>query len=87
MRKGYTLVELLVTLLLLGLLGGVIIFNVNNLSNKSKKSEYKRYIETILSAAKVYSNVNTVAFSELYDNKYRYVIQYLYINLTTKINC
>ena len=76
MRKGYTLVELLVTILLLGLLGGVIIFNVNSISNKNKKNEYKRYIETIISAAKVYSNVNTVAFSELYDNK-----AFIYIEL------
>lgn len=76
MRKGYTLVELLVTILLLGLLGGVIIFNVNSMSNKSKKNEYKRYIETILSAAKVYSNVNAPAFSDLYDNK-----AFIYIEL------
>jgi prepilin-type N-terminal cleavage/methylation domain-containing protein len=76
MRKGYTLTELLVTILLIGLLGGVIIFNVNSISNKNKKKEYQRYIETILSASKVYSNVNTVAFSELYENK-----AFIYIEL------
>ena len=76
MRKGYTLVELLVTILLLCVIGGVVTFNVVNISKRNKKNEYKRYIESILSASKVYSNVNSVAFAELYDNK-----AFIYIKL------
>lgn len=75
-RKGFTLVELLVTIILLGIVGGIIIYNMTSVSNSSKETEYERFVAKVKSAAAVYADLNPEAFDELYVSK-----AYLYITI------
>ena len=68
-KNGFTLVELLVTIVLLGVVTTVIIFNVTNISKNSKKTEYERFVASIKSSASVYADMNPEAFQDLYVNK------------------
>ena len=69
LKKGFTLVELLVTIVLLGVVGAIVIYNMTSVTSNSKESEYDRFIATIKSAAKVYSSNNPEAFDSLYSNR------------------
>lgn len=75
-RKGFTLVELLVTIVLLGVIGAIIIYNMTSVSNESKENEYERYIATVKSASSVYADMFPEVFNELYVSK-----AYIYITL------
>ena len=68
-KNGFTLVELLVTIVLLGVVTTVIIFNVTNISKNSKKTEYERFVASVKSSASVYADMNPEAFQDLYVNK------------------
>ena len=68
-KNGFTLVELLVTIVLLGIVTTVIIFNVSNVSKNSKKTDYERFVASIKSSASVYADMNPLAFQDLYVNK------------------
>ena len=80
-KKGFTLVELLVTIVLLGVVATVIIFNVTNVSKNSKKTEYERFIASIKSSASLYADMNPEAFQDLYINK-----SFIYITVGDLIN-
>ena len=80
-RKGFTLVELLVTIILLGVVATVIIFNVTNVSKNSKKTEYERFVASIKSSASLYADMNPEAFQDLYVNK-----SFIYITVGDLIN-
>lgn len=75
-KNGFTLVELLVTIILLGVIGAIVIYNMTSVSTSSKETEYDRFITSIKSAATVYSELNPDAFDELYINK-----SYIYIKV------
>ena len=68
-RKGFSLVELIVTIVLLVVIGAIIIFNVANIGSTSKDTEYERFIAKITSAASVYADQNPDVFDSLYVNK------------------
>ena len=80
-KKGFTLVELLVTIILLGVVATVIIFNVTNVSKNSKKTEYERFVASIKSSASLYADMNPEAFQDLYVNK-----SFIYITVGDLIN-
>ena len=80
-RKGFTLVELLVTIVLLGVVAAIIIFNVTNVSKNSKKTEYERFVASIKSSASLYADMNPEAFQDLYINK-----SFIYITVGDLIN-
>lgn len=75
-EKGFTLVELLVTIILLGVIGAIIIYNMTSVSNNSKESEYERYVAKVKSAASVYADTFPDVFNELYVSK-----AYIYITV------
>lgn len=75
-KQGFTLVELLVTIILLGIVASIVIYNMTNISNTSKEIDYERYIAAIKSAADVYVTNNSDSFNELYVNK-----AYIYLTI------
>lgn len=75
-KKGFTLVELLVTIILLGVIGAIIIYNMTSVSQNSKENEYERFVAKVKSAASVYADTYPDVFNELYVSK-----AYIYINI------
>ena len=73
-RRGFTLVETLVAVVLLSVVGGIIIYNMTNISTNKKDNEYERFVNTVKSAAGIYADLNPDAFNELYNSK-----SYIYI--------
>ena len=53
-RKGFTLVELLVTVLILGIVTGLSIPLIRNVQNNNKNREYIAYMDTMKYSAKLY---------------------------------
>ena len=73
-KNGYTLTEILVVVLLLSIVGGIIIFNVNVVLNNNKTKSYEKYIAQVKSSAETYASLNQDAINDLYENKsYTYV--------------
>ncbi len=68
-KQGFTLVELLVTIVLLGIVAAIVIYNMTNVADNNKETEYDRYIAAIKSAADVYATNNPDAFNDLYVSK------------------
>ncbi|MCX4365737.1 MAG: type II secretion system protein [Bacilli bacterium] len=68
-KQGFTLVELLVTIVLLGIVAAIVIYNMTNVSNDTKETDYERYIAAVKSAADVYATNNPEAFNDLYVSK------------------
>lgn len=68
-KKGFTLVELIVTIILLGIVGAIIVYNITSVSKTSKETDYERFIAQVKSAASTYADLNADAFSDLYVNK------------------
>lgn len=75
-NKGFTLVELIVVIILLGIVGTVVVYNMTSVSNTSKDTEYKRFIASVKSAANVYADMNPEAFDDLYVTR-----SYIYIKI------
>lgn len=80
-RMGFTLVELLVTIILLGVIGAIVVYNMMNVSTNSKEAEYDKFIAKVKSAAEAYASLNPDVFKDLYINK-----AYLYIKMEDLIN-
>ncbi len=68
-KNGYTLTEILVVVLLLSIVGGIIIFNVNSILNNNKTKSYEKYIAQVKSSAETYASLNMDAVNDLYENK------------------
>lgn len=81
MKKGFTLVELLITIVLLGIIGAIVIYNMTNISRDTKENDYQRFIAEIKSAASVYADMYPDAFNELYVSR-----AYIYITLGDLVN-
>ena len=54
LQKGFTLVELLVVIVILGILAAVVVFAVNGITNKSKTSACQIEVRTINTANQAY---------------------------------
>ena len=57
-RKGFSLVELLAAIVIMGLLAGIAIVSINYLLDKAKKEYYKAQEDEIVMAAKSYTQDN-----------------------------
>ena len=68
-KKGFTLVELIVTIVLLGVVGAIIIYNMTSVASTSKETDYERFVAAIKSAASVYADTNEEIFNQLYVDK------------------
>lgn len=68
-KQGFTLVELLVTIVLLGIVAAIVIYNMTNVGKNTKETDYERYIAAIKSASDVYATNNPDAFNDLYVSK------------------
>lgn len=55
-KKGFTLTELLVVVVILGILAGLSIPLIRNLSSTFEKKKYQSYADSVLSASKIYNN-------------------------------
>ena len=75
-KQGFTLVELLVTIVLLGIVAAIVIYNMTNVANDTKETDYERYIAAVKSAADVYATNNPEAFNDLYVSK-----SYVYLTI------
>ncbi len=62
-QKGFTLVELLVVIVILGILAAVVVFAVGGITNSSKTSSCKIEVRTINTATQAfYANGGSVAY-------------------------
>jgi len=55
-NKGFTLVEVLAIVIILGVLIAIMIPNINNLINKNKEDSYKQLLKSFENAAKIYTS-------------------------------
>ena len=68
-KLGFTLVELLVTIILLGVVGAIVIYNMTSVTSTSKEADYERFIAAVKSAASVYADQYPDVFKALYEDK------------------
>ncbi len=55
-KKGFTLVELLIAVTILGIILSFSIVIITKLTTKNKETEYRIYIDTVLQASKIYND-------------------------------
>lgn len=58
MKKGFTLIELIITIALLGLIGTTIATNMTGILDSEQEKEYKKFQKTLTEAACVYVDSN-----------------------------
>ena len=68
-KRGFTLVELIVTIVLLGVVGAIIVYNMTSVATTNKETDYERFVAAIKSAASVYADANQEVFNQLYVDK------------------
>jgi prepilin-type N-terminal cleavage/methylation domain-containing protein len=72
--KGFTLVELLVTVVLLGVVATIVVVNMTGISKQGQDREYEAFRQAVISAATAYSASNEDVFANLYiDKAYMYI--------------
>lgn len=78
MKKGFTLVELLAVIIILGILGLIVVPMVNETISNQKEKLYKRQIETIISSAESWGTKNSSKLTEDGTS--------IYVNVTTLVS-
>ena len=58
-NKGFTLVELLVAITILGIIMAIAIPQLSNIQNNNKTTKYKKYADTIIASGKLYTDAYT----------------------------
>lgn len=58
-KKGFTLVELLVAISILGIITIIALPQISNIQNQNKTTKYKKYAETMLTSGKLYVDAYT----------------------------
>jgi prepilin-type N-terminal cleavage/methylation domain-containing protein len=59
-EQGFTLVELLIVIVIMGILAGIVVFAVSNLSDTATKNACKTEADTVRTAAEAYKAQNLV---------------------------
>ncbi len=72
-KKGFTLVEILVSIGLLALLGSVIAISLNRVFKDNNIKNYDEYVEKIKSAAMLYVNNTVDIINDLNDNSFKII--------------
>ena len=72
-RKGFTLTELLVVIVILGIITGISIPLIRNLSSTFEKKKYTNYRDSMLTAGKLYND----SYSEDLFGHNEYVCSYI----------
>ncbi len=66
-KKGFTLVELLAVIVIMGLLLIIIVPSINNLQKQNKRQAYELYAKSAIPAAKLYVEDKKESFSLHYN--------------------
>ena len=72
-KKGFTLVEILVSIGLLALLGSVIAISLNRVFKDNNKKHYNEYVEKIKSSAMLFVNNTVDIINDLNDNSFKII--------------
>ena len=72
-RKGFTLVEVLVSIGLLALIGAVIGISLNKAFKDNNKNNYNEFVEKVKSAAMLYVNNTVDIINDLNDNSFKVI--------------
>ena len=72
-KKGFTLVEILVSIGLLALLGSVIAISLNRVFKDNNEKHYNEYVEKIKSSAMLYVNNTVDIINDLNDNSFKII--------------
>ena len=72
-RKGFTLVEVLVSIGLLALIGTVIGISLNKAFKDNNKNNYDEFVEKVKSAAMLYVNNTVDIINDLNDNSFKVI--------------
>ena len=72
-KKGFTLVEILVSIGLLALLGSVIAISLNRVFKDNKEKHYNEYVEKIKSSAMLFINNTVDIINDLNDNSFKII--------------
>ena len=72
-KKGFTLVEILVSIGLLALLGSVIAISLNRVFKDNKEKHYNEYVEKIKSSAMLFVNNTVDIINDLNDNSFKII--------------
>jgi len=75
MKKGFTLIEILITIGLLALISTVIVFSVVSVGEKQKQKEYEDLIMRIKSGSATYMELNTEIKQGIYETGDSYYIE------------
>lgn len=68
-RKGFTLIETLMVIVLIGIISLILVPNVINMINKNKTKSCENLKKNIISATKIYVNENKYDLNFTCDNK------------------
>ncbi len=60
MKKGFTLIELICVITILGLIALIAIPTINNMIIKSREESYDEQLDTIIDAARTYMSANSL---------------------------
>ena len=72
-KKGFTLVEILVSIGLLALLGSVIAISLNRVFKDNNERHYNEYVEKIKSSAMLFVNNTVDIINDLNDNSFKII--------------
>ena len=70
-KKGFTLVEILVSIGLLALLGSVIAISLNRVFKDNNIKNYNEYVEKVKSSAMLYVNNTVDIINDLNDSSFK----------------